>query len=66
MSRTLAFRIIIVSRVRHIFHYPLTHNYLVDLGRSNVKIFIVSSSINTRNRIFKKRDIHEIIIDRPK
>jgi hypothetical protein len=65
MPRTLASRVTIVSRIRYIFHYPLVYNYLVDSGRSNVKMLAVSSFINTRNRIFEKRGIHEIVIDRP-
>jgi hypothetical protein len=65
MSRTFASGVIIVSRVRHIFHYPLAYNYLVDLDRSNVKIFIISSFINARNRMFEKRDIYKVMVDRP-
>jgi hypothetical protein len=64
-GNTIAFRVITVSRVYYIFHYPSAYNFLVDSGRSNVKIFAVSSFINARNRMFEKRNIHEIMIDRP-
>jgi hypothetical protein len=62
---TIAPRVITASRVRHIFHYPSAHNYLVDSGRSNVKMLAVSSFINTRNRMFERRGIHKIMVDRP-
>jgi hypothetical protein len=52
-------------RVCYIFYYPSAHNYLVDLGRSNVKMLAASSSINARNRIFERRGIHEVMVDRP-
>ena len=64
-GNTIAPRVITVSRVRHIFYYPSAHNYLVDSGRSNVKMFAVSSSINARNRMFERRDIHKVMVDRP-
>jgi hypothetical protein len=66
MPRTLALRIITVSRVRYIFHFPSAHNYLIDSGYSNVKMFVVSSSINARNRMFERRGIYKIVVDRPK
>jgi hypothetical protein len=65
-GNTIAPRVTIVSRVRHIFYYPSAHNYLVDSGRSNVEMLAASSSINTRNRIFERRDIHKVMVDRPK
>jgi hypothetical protein len=65
-GNTIAPRVITVSRVRHIFHYPSAHNYLVDSNRSNVKILAVSSSINARNRMFERRDIHKVMVDRPR
>jgi hypothetical protein len=64
-GNTIAPRIITVFRVRHIFYYPSAHNYLVDSGRSNVKMLAISNSIDTRNRIFERRGIHKIMIDRP-
>jgi hypothetical protein len=62
----IAPRVTTASRVRHIFHYPSAYNYLVDSGRSNVKILAVSSSINARNRMFERRGIHKVMVDRPK
>jgi hypothetical protein len=62
---TIAPRVITVSRIRHIFHYPSAHNYLVDSSRSDVKMLAASSSINARNRMFERRGIHEVMVDRP-
>jgi hypothetical protein len=64
-GNTIASRITTASRVRHIFHYPSAHNYLVDSGRSNVEMLAVLSFIDARNRIFERRDIHEVVVDRP-
>jgi hypothetical protein len=64
-GNTIASRVIIVSRVRYIFYYPSAHNYLVDSGRSNVKMLAASSSINARNRMFERRGIHKVVVDRP-
>jgi hypothetical protein len=46
-------------------HAPSAHNYLADSGRSNVEMLAVSSSINARNRMFERRGIHEVVVDRP-
>jgi hypothetical protein len=64
-GNTIAPRVTTASRVRHIFHYPSAHNYLIDSGRSNVKMFAVSSFIDARNRMFERRGIHEVMVDRP-
>jgi hypothetical protein len=64
-GNTIAPRVITASRVRHIFYYPSAHNYLIDSGRSNVKMLAISSFINARNRMFERRNIHKIMIDRP-
>jgi hypothetical protein len=61
---TIARRVTTASRVRHIFYYPSAHNYLVDSGRSNVEMLAVSSSIDARNRMFERRGIHEVMVDR--
>jgi hypothetical protein len=62
---TIAPRVITASRVRHIFHYPSAHNYLIDSGRSNVEMLAASSSIDARNRMFERRGIYEVVVDRP-